>query len=423
MKNLSVIIFLIIFLFYFLAFIFFVQAANPLDVVINEIAWMGTENSYNDEWIELYNNTDFQINLSGWRLSAQDGSPKINLSGIIPPNGFYLLERTNDETIPDIEASQIYTGAMGNAGENLELYDGSGNLIDQVNCSSAWFSGDNFTKQTMERKNSLIQGSDSGNWQTSQNPNGTPKAKNSEQKTTNKEKEQEKEIISQPEKTKEKPTETEVSLIINYPDGIIFNEILPSPAGPDNKEEWIEIFNQNNFEVDLSNWKIEDMVGKIQSYNFPSGTKISELGFLVLSSSTTKITLNNDGDGLNLIRPDGKITDSVNYQKAVREQSYSRIDSKWVWNIILTPGSKNVVSEKKLEEKESQKDEKNLEISKEEISEETKKDFSKKQLAAVGKQIPESSGFLSIFLIALGIALSSGIIILTLKRKIKKSGY
>ena len=31
------------------------QAANSLDVVINEVAWMGTVNSANDEWIELYN--------------------------------------------------------------------------------------------------------------------------------------------------------------------------------------------------------------------------------------------------------------------------------------------------------------------------------------------------------------------------------
>ncbi len=29
------------------------QAANSLDVIINEIAWMGTESSYNDEWIVI----------------------------------------------------------------------------------------------------------------------------------------------------------------------------------------------------------------------------------------------------------------------------------------------------------------------------------------------------------------------------------
>ncbi len=33
------------------------QAAGAGDVLINEIAWMGTTASYNDEWIEWYNNS------------------------------------------------------------------------------------------------------------------------------------------------------------------------------------------------------------------------------------------------------------------------------------------------------------------------------------------------------------------------------
>jgi len=149
-------------------FVFTLVGVLPTNnVVINEIAWMGTEISANDEWIELYNNTELPINLAGWVLRG------INLTGIIPAQGFYLLERTDDKTVPDIPADQIYTGALNNNGENLELYDSSGNLIDSANCQAGWLAGDNSTKQTMERK-------DANAWQTSQNPGGTPKAKNSE---------------------------------------------------------------------------------------------------------------------------------------------------------------------------------------------------------------------------------------------------
>jgi len=158
---------------------FSAQATNPLKVIINEIAWMGTKISYNDEWIELYNNSDSSINLEGWILKAADGTPKINLTGTIARKSFYLLERTDDNTVPDTPADQIYTGALGNTGEKLELYDGSGNLIDLVNCSSGWFAGDNSTKQTMERKNPQLEGFNSGSWQMSQNPGGTPRAENS----------------------------------------------------------------------------------------------------------------------------------------------------------------------------------------------------------------------------------------------------
>ena len=139
--------------------------------VFNEIAWMGTQNSSNDEWIELSNPTDSQINLEGWVLKTADEGIKITLKGFIPENGFYLLERTDDNTVPGITADLIYKGSLNNAGEVLELYDESGNLIDKVDCQKKWTAGNNSTKQTMERAGSA--------WQTSENPGGTPREKNS----------------------------------------------------------------------------------------------------------------------------------------------------------------------------------------------------------------------------------------------------
>ena len=56
-------------------------------VIISEIAWMGTTTSFNDEWIELYNNTGGNIDLTGWTLSAADGTPSIALASTIPAGG------------------------------------------------------------------------------------------------------------------------------------------------------------------------------------------------------------------------------------------------------------------------------------------------------------------------------------------------
>ncbi|MDK1028649.1 MAG: hypothetical protein QGD96_04870, partial [Anaerolineae bacterium] len=41
------------------------RAASALDIVISEVAWMGTESDYRDEWIELYNQTSSDIDLTG----------------------------------------------------------------------------------------------------------------------------------------------------------------------------------------------------------------------------------------------------------------------------------------------------------------------------------------------------------------------
>ncbi|MFH1894654.1 MAG: competence protein ComEA, partial [Patescibacteria group bacterium] len=71
------------------------------------------------------------------------------------------------------------TGALENDGEKLELKDTSDTLIDSVDCSYGWFAGDNKTKETMERINPALPGSDSGNWASSTTSGGTPRAKNS----------------------------------------------------------------------------------------------------------------------------------------------------------------------------------------------------------------------------------------------------
>lgn len=409
-----------------------VAQGASLDVIINEIAWMGTENSANDEWIELYNNTNQDINLEGWGLyeaggparnashSDADGETLIeSFKGVIKANSYYLIERTDDTTVPNIPASQEPSGWEGyglkNSGEHLQLLNNEANIIDEVNCSSGWFAGDNETKQTMERINSLASGNEPSNWQTSENAGGTPKAENSKQETVNSKQETKEEFSGvEPSKTEEK---VEVKPLTSYPEGIVLNEILPSPEGPDAENEWIEIFNQNDFEVNLSGWKIKDKEGRITVYTFPEDTKISPEGYLVLSRPITKITLNNSGDGLSLIQPDEEITDSTTYQKAPREQSYNRTTSGWFWGSVLTPGKPNKIPEKISMTESSLAELGEVEPRSAEFSPE-------EGMAGIAKNLSQSSyqvkGKLSIFLMALIVAIFSGIIILILKKKLEE---
>ena len=127
-----------------------------------------------------------------------------------------------------------------------------------------------------------------------------------------------------------------------YPSGVLVNEILPNPEGADETDEWVELYNSNNFAVDLQGWKIQDTAGSAKTYTIGS-LKISAYGFLVFKRPDTKIMLNNDGDGLNLLSPDGKIVDSVNYPKAPLGQSYNKTPNGWIWGLSLTPGAKNII--------------------------------------------------------------------------------
>ena len=83
---------------------YFAFSANDRDVIINEVSWMGTTNSSYDEWIELYNTTSDSIDLNGWTLKSTDGTPNISLSGTIQAYGYFLLERTDDTSVPGITA-------------------------------------------------------------------------------------------------------------------------------------------------------------------------------------------------------------------------------------------------------------------------------------------------------------------------------
>lgn len=404
MKNLSRVGCFILF-FYF--FVLSVQSANPSSVVINEIAWMGTKiegiepkNWWRYEWLELYNNTQEKISLDGWKIefwrNKLDWS--LELKGTILAQGYFLIV-SSDKIFSNYDLNYSNLGGkLNNDGQKVLLKDNLGNIVDEIDCSQGWFAGDNKTKQTMERKNPQIAGSDPNNWQTSQNPGGTPKGKNS--------------LIN---KTESQPKTKANEQPITYPSGIIINEILPAPQGPDDQKEWIEIFNQNQFEVDLSGWKIKDSAGTVTTFTIPDGTKIPALGFLVFSRPITKIVLNNDGDEVSLLWPDGKIVQTISYSKAPRGQSYSRIDSEWIWTSQLTPGKENALPETKSETK--------TEIKKTEPIESIPKEKETSQMetetAAIGEKIPKDNYF--VFFVALSIAIFSGIIILILKRKLKKS--
>ncbi len=157
-------------------------AASAGDVVINELAWMGTTGSTANEWIELYNTTGSSISLTGWTLRATDGTPNISLTGSIGAYSYYLLERTDDNSVPGITADKIYTGAMGDGGELLELKDGSSTLIDSASQSGAWLAGSTTGRSTMSRIDVHGSGTSSANWFTATASysigNGSPKAAN-----------------------------------------------------------------------------------------------------------------------------------------------------------------------------------------------------------------------------------------------------
>ena len=135
---------------------------------------------------------------------------------------------------------------------------------------------------------------------------------------------------------------------ISYPKGIFIIKIMPSPEGADADKEYIELKNTNDFEVDLTNWLLRDKQGSIEEYTLKE--KIPALGNLTLLRPQTKITLNNSGDGIELLNPLKEIVDLVDFGKAETGIAFVKTSSGWKWDIV-EPNNENVSISAKTKER------------------------------------------------------------------------
>ncbi|MEX2436657.1 MAG: lamin tail domain-containing protein, partial [Candidatus Paceibacterota bacterium] len=138
------------------------------DILINEVAWMGTQNSPSDEWMELKNISDQSINVDGYKVIGERNQINIVLPNISLESGEFLLLERKEGSVPHIDSDLIYTGVLRNSDEGIRVFDPGCNLIDEVFADPDWLAGDNSSKKTMERQANL-------SWQTSFFEGGTPK--------------------------------------------------------------------------------------------------------------------------------------------------------------------------------------------------------------------------------------------------------
>ena len=118
---------------------------------------MGSKESQYGEWIELYNDADEEVDLSGAALFEDSGNTLvINLSKKIAGLSYFLIERVTTSSPDPVSGVNDVSGSFGggglsNSGEHLVLKDRSGQILDSVSALSAWPAGDKDSKETMQR--------------------------------------------------------------------------------------------------------------------------------------------------------------------------------------------------------------------------------------------------------------------------------
>lgn len=338
--------------------------AQSSTVVINEIQVAGQ--STKDEFIEIYNPTSSNINLTGWRLSKKTKSGNeynllTSFPDVIIPAGGYLTVAHNEYTgSVDLNYSTSQSLADNNT---LILYSDSGDtIVDLVGWGeAAIYEGSGATinpeaSKSLSRQNSdtdnniddfIIQAPTPGqaNQQTTV-PEEPDETATEEAPTPGGAGEENVGNENQEEVVETKPEESSPS----FPStgNIVINELIPNPEGIDSQGEWVELKNIDNKTIDLNNWQLADTS---KSYTLSaedfSSLLLAAGDYLVVPRTLSRLALNNTGrEAVSLVDSTGRVIDMVVYEEDIPEnQSYARGDGGFVWTTTTTKGSENVITQ------------------------------------------------------------------------------
>ncbi len=276
---------------------------------INEINYDPAGNDNNFEYIEIYSD-ELLDNLTLRDLKSED-----KLSLVKRTNSNYYLIVEEGFNYGDLDCNILSAGAT--IGNNLNndrdsiVIEGNNTILDAISYSDKY--GGNGNGKTLCKIPNLI---------------GVLK-----------------ECIPSPCK--------ENSNNISYK--ISINEIMPDPEGDDNAAmpggEWIEVYNDEDYNISLEGFYIEDLFGHrlFISETNTENTIIGPKEYLVVYVNGFSGLLNNeDFEEVNLFSNGGNLIDKVSYGSSKEGVSWSKINKKWMLS-IPTPSKDNPKKEKDVE--------------------------------------------------------------------------
>ena len=154
------------------------EEAEPRQIVINEILYRRLE-AGSPEFVEIFNRTDQNIDLSGWELADASGSTQLPAGTAIRGNEYLVF--TDMESFAAESDQIIYLSgfqSLSNSGDAVVLRNENEVVIDSLFYQPTW--GDNEQGVSLERRDPDAISVDPANWLPSTAESGsTPAAENS----------------------------------------------------------------------------------------------------------------------------------------------------------------------------------------------------------------------------------------------------
>ncbi|HNL01811.1 MAG TPA: lamin tail domain-containing protein, partial [Leptospiraceae bacterium] len=170
-----------------------VTTANQMEVVLSEINWMGSYDpsgsNSSSEYIELYNTTSRNINISGWVVQCGNGGAFATTvmtapaQTVIGPGQFMVFAQSTSNPLAQYHYQVGGWGAIPNTiTDQCRLTDGAagGNtVVDVAGVSGVAFTSiparlgvndsTNLVKRSMERTDLRASGANTTNWHSNSN--------------------------------------------------------------------------------------------------------------------------------------------------------------------------------------------------------------------------------------------------------------
>ena len=125
---------------------------------------------------------------------------------------------------------------------------------------------------------------------------------------------------------------------------IIITEILPNVSGDDNGNEFIEIYNPNDFDIDLNYYRLKLGKDLEKSYDFPINSIIPANNYIIFNNNQILFTLLNTSSRAGIALVDDSIIDQTEtYSDPPEDSSWALIDGVWQYTTSSTAGTANLL--------------------------------------------------------------------------------
>lgn len=365
-------------------------AATTPKVIITELQTTG--NSASEEFVELYNTTDSDVDLADtlhaghepWKLqffsatATTNGRPDwtkpsatVSLAGTIPAHSYYVLASTGYAP-GGIDSDQAYGSRLSDTGGGLQL-------ITATTTNTTYY--DRLMWKQAANGQTLpagVVGTPVANGSLQRLPNDDTEYVNSDSTLTDftsADTSSPKDIWRAPEPPVDTPTtpdqpdpgSTDPGTTGGNGDGTgpvtepvnptnnglaapYLTELLPNPASPlkDETDEFIELYNPNDSAFDMKNYTLEVGTTTLHDFTFTSDVLLQPQSYMAFYSVDTRLSLANSGGQARLLDPSGAILNETSVYDAADDGASWSLNGDgggaWSWSTTATPNAANTIT-------------------------------------------------------------------------------